>query len=105
VFIDRDENIYLSITASRVRLAFFTLRVLARVRDCRPLRLLTPPPQGDDIEPRISLLENGDRDAAQMRSQPQVCENGRLRCVLEMSAMVKQDNFAAMRDGGSKSFA
>jgi hypothetical protein len=34
-----------------------------------------------------------------------VGENGQLRCVLEMSAMVKQDNFAAMRDGGSKSFA
>ena len=62
-------------------------------------------PQGDDIELGISLFEDWDCDAPELRSQSHVCENGQLRGVVEMSAMVKQDNFAAMRDGGRKSFA
>ena len=64
-----------------------------------------PSPQSNDIEPRMPLLKDRDRDAAELRSQSQVCENGQLRGIVEMSAMVKQDNFAAMRDGGRKSFA
>jgi hypothetical protein len=62
-----------------------------------------PSPQSNDIEPRMPLLKDRDRDAAELRSQSQVCENRGLCGVAEMSAMVKQDNYTAMRNGGGKS--
>ena len=64
-----------------------------------------PSPEGDNIEPRISLFKDSSRGEAQLRSQSKVRETGQLRSILEMSAVVKQDNFAAMRDGSGKPFA
>jgi hypothetical protein len=64
-----------------------------------------PSPQGDNIEPRISLFKDSSRGENQLRSQSKVRETGQLRGVLKMSAVVKKDNFAARRSSGSKFFA
>jgi hypothetical protein len=64
-----------------------------------------PSPEGDNIEPRISLFKDSSRGEAQLRSQSKVRETGQLRSILKVSAVVKQDNFTATRSGGSKFFA
>jgi hypothetical protein len=52
-------------------------------------RLWAPFPKGDNIETRISCVENRPSDAAQLRTQPSVGKRGRLRCILEMAPMMK----------------
>jgi hypothetical protein len=90
---------------ARVRLGLSQLLGARAVKRLSPVVLLMPSPKGDHIKPRISLFEDGDCDAAELRSQSKVRETGQLRSILKVSAVVKQDNFTARRSSGSKSFA
>jgi hypothetical protein len=60
--------------------------------------------QDHDVETRILPFEDWDGNAPQLRSQPQVGEIGRLRRVLKVPAMVKQNNLTVTRSRRSYSF-